>query len=114
MTAATVTSVSGSAAQTQGRSEDVFGRRRVGLYRCTLSSSYTTGGEAFNPTSFGFQGPVASVFLTVRSVAASVTRRFEYDFTAKTIIGFVTSTGAEIAAAQNLSTIVVDVLVVGE
>lgn len=114
MAASSVTAVSGSAAQTQGRTEDVFGRRRVGLYRFTPSTSYPTGGEPFNPVQFGFQGPVASVFLTVRSVAASVTRRFEYDFAAKTIKAVVTSTGAEVAAAQDLSTVVIDVLVIGE
>ena len=114
MAASSVGSVSAGTTQTAGRAEGVWGRRRTGLYRFTPSTSYPTGGESFNPVSFGFQGPVAAVWLTVRSVAASVTRRFEYDHSAKTIKAVVTSTGAEVAAAQDLSTILIDVLVIGE
>lgn len=113
MAASSVTSVN-AGVTTSGRNEDVWGARRVGLYRFTPSTSYPTGGEPFDPRAFGFDKPVASVFLTVRSVAAAVTRRFEYDFAAKTIKAVVTSTGAEVAAAQDLSTVVIDVLVVSE
>lgn len=114
MTAATVKNISAGTTETKGRTLEVFGTRRVGLFQLTLSSSYSTGGEAFDPRSFGFDKPVAAVFLTVHSVAASVTRRFEYDYANKKVIGFVTSTGVEIAAGQNLSTILVDVLVISE
>lgn len=97
-----------------GRAEDIWGSRRVGMYQVTMDSSYLTGGELFDPRAFGFDKPVAAVFLSVHSVAAAVTRRFEYDFVNKTIKGVVTSTGAEIASGQDLSTIVIDALVIGE
>lgn len=113
MAASSVTSVN-AGVTTSGRNEDIWGTRRVGLYRFTPSTSYATGGEAFDPIAFGFQGPVATVFLTVRSVAGAITRRFEYDFAAKKIKAIVTSTGAEVAAAQDLSTVLIDVLVIGE
>lgn len=113
MAASSVSSVDGGVTTT-GRNENVWGSRRVGLYRFTPSTSYPTGGEPFDPRSFGFQGPVGAVFLSVRSVAAAVTRRFEYDHAAKTIKAIVTSTGAEVAAAQDLSTVLIDVWVVGE
>jgi hypothetical protein len=113
-TTTTVTNVSGSAAQTDGRQLDVFGARRVGLFRVANAGTYAAGGIAFDPTAFGFDRPVATVFLAEREVAASVTRHWKYDFVNKKIIGFVTSTGVEIANGQDVSTIVFDALVVSE
>lgn len=112
--AVSVTAISGSTAQTEGRSEDVWGRRRVGLYRVTMDSSYVTGGEPFDPIAFGFQGPVAAVFISTRKVAVSVDTKFDYDFVNETIFGTVLSTGVQIANATDLSTVVLDVVVVGE
>ena len=113
-TTTTVQNVSASAAQTDGRQVDVFGARRVGLYRVINAGTYAAGGIAFDPTTFGFDRPVAAIWLSEREVAASVTRHWKYDYVAKKIIGFVTSTGVEIAAGQDVSTIQFDALVVGE
>lgn len=113
-TTTVVTSVSGSTAQTAGRQLDVFGARRVGLFRVANTGTYAAGGIDFDPRNFGFDKPVATVFLAEREVAASATRHWKYDFVNKKIIGFVTSTGAEIAGGQDVSTIVFDALVVSE
>lgn len=113
-TVTVVTDVSGSTAQTTGRQLDVFGARRVGLFRVANTGTYAAGGIAFDPRSYGFDRPVGAVFLTERYVAASATRHFKYDHVNKKIIGYVTSTGVEIANGQDLSTIVFDVLVVSE
>lgn len=114
-TTTVVSNVSGSTAQTAGRQLDVFGARRVGLYRVANTGTYAAGGIAFDPRADGgFDMPVAAVFLAEREVAASVTRHWKYDHVNKKIIGFVTSTGVEIANGQDVTTIVFDVLVVGE
>lgn len=113
-TTTTVTNVSGSTAQTTGRTLDDFGARRVGLFRVTNAGTYAAGGIDFDPRSFGFDMPVATIFLSEREVAASVTRHWKYDYVNKKIIGFVTSTGVEIANGQDVSTIVFDALVFGE
>lgn len=111
--AVTVTNVSASGVATGGRNEFVLGERRSALYRVTLSNSYPAGGESFDPNAFGFAWPVATLFLDVRKVAATLGRHFEYDFVNKKIFVYVTSTGVE-AGAVDLSTVIIDCLVVGE
>lgn len=109
--AVSVTNVSGSTAQTSGRNEDVWGARRIGLYRVTLDSSYTSGGEAFDPRSYGFDRPVAAVFITPQKVTATIDYVFTYDYVNKKI--FATDAGAE-SGADDLSTVVLDILVISE
>lgn len=101
--------------KTEGRALDAFGARRVGLFRVSNTGTYAAGGIAFDPVADGgFDRPVATVFVTERYVAASDTRHWKYDFVNKKIIGFVTSTGSQIANGQDVSTIVFDVLAVSE
>lgn len=111
--AVTVTPVCASESRS-GRNEDVWGTRRVGVYRVTFDSSYLTGGEPFDPRAVGFQAPVASVFVTKRHVAASIDWIVQYDFANKTLFVTVGSTGAQVASTTDLSTLVVDVIVVSD
>lgn len=111
--AVTVTSVN-AGVTTSGRNEDSWGARRVGLYRVTLDNSYLAGGVAFDPRLFGFDKPVAAVFSDVRKVAATVGKSFMYDYVNKKVVATVDSTGVEVANAVDLSTVVIDVIVVSE
>lgn len=112
--ALTVVPVSGSVT-TSGRNDSVGdGTRRTSFHRLVLDASYPTNGYPYDPKSFGFQGVVGAIFLSPRSVAATVTTRFEYDYVNKKVKAFVTSTGAEVANATNLSTVSIDAFVVGE
>lgn len=113
-TVTVVTNVSGSTAQVSGRQLDVWGARRVGLFRVANTGTYAGGGIDFDPRSYGFDYPVGTVIVNERYVAASATRHWRYDYVNKKLIGHVTSTGVEIANGQDVSTIVFDVIVVAE
>lgn len=113
-TTTVVTNVSGSAAQTDGRKITTIANRRAGFFRVANTGTYAAGGISFDPRAFGFDYPVAAVWLSERYVAASDTRHWKYDYVNAKIKGFVTSTGAEIANGQDVSTIVFDALVFGE
>jgi hypothetical protein len=112
--AVTVSNVSASSVTTGGRNDVQLGERRAVLHRVTFDASYPTGGQPYDPRSFGVNFPVATIFLNVRKVAASVGTEFVYDYVNKKIFAFVTSTGLEVANAVNLSTVVIDAFVVGE
>jgi hypothetical protein len=112
MALTSVTDVSASGIQTAGRDEFTVGGRRAGLYRITLGNPYATGGgDPFDPRQFGFQGPVGTVLLAVRSNGASTLGRyFQYDTANKKIVAIAAAAGIE-AGAVNLSGVVIDVLV---
>lgn len=102
---------------TSGRNEDIFGTRRVGLYRLTLQASSPDGGYAFDPRAFGFQGVVATVFIQPRMARANIAQTrytFFYDYTDKAIIPRDATDSFDDAQGDDLSLIVLDVLVVGE
>lgn len=97
---------------TKGRSNDVVGARRVTYLRLNMGASYVTGGLPFTPKLFGHQGAVDRVVIQARFAAGAtgtLTRRFEYDYTNKTIVAIVTSTGAEVANAADLTLCTLDV-----
>jgi hypothetical protein len=114
--AVTVVPVS-SATKTSGRNEDVWGNRRIALYRVTLSSSAPAGGFTFDPKTYGFQGIPAAVFFTRHILVANVANArydFFYDFVNKKIVPLDATDSYDDAAADDLSTVILDVLVVGE
>lgn len=105
------------AVTTQNRADEVWGRRRVGLYAVSLGASYVTGGLAFDPKAFGYVGTVDKVILSPRFVTGATgttTRQFQYDQANKKIVVIVTSTGAENANAGDLTLCVLDVVVIGD
>lgn len=105
------------APKTKGRSNDAWGGRFVTLLRVNLGSSYATGGLAFDPKQFGHQNGVQRVIIEPRfdsTATGTLTRRFEYDYTNKKIVAIVTSTGAEVANAADLSTCTLDIIVIAE
>jgi hypothetical protein len=117
ITASNVTNVSGSSAQTTGRNHDVWGAREVGLYRVTLTNSAPAGGFTFDPKTYGFQGVVAAVFVTKHIlVGSNATMRYQffYDFVNKKIVPADTTDAYDDATGDDLSLVILDVLVVGE
>ncbi len=113
---ATVAAVSGVNVLS-GRNEDIWGNRRVGLYRVTLGTSAPTTGYSFDPRAFGFQGPVAAVFISphiVTANAALMRYLFFYDAASKKIVPADITDTFDAAGADDLSSVVLDVLVIGE
>jgi hypothetical protein len=102
--------------RTSGRSEDVWGARRVGLYNVTFSSSFpgTAGGATFDPRKYGFDRPVGAVFISQPLNAVSTGRyQFTYDKVNAKIQVWDT-TDDDVADGDDLSTVSVDVLVISE
>lgn len=101
-----------------GRSDDVWGRRRIGEFKVALDTSYPTGGYAWDPKASGFVGTVERVIIQARyngtGATATQTRRFEYDYANKKIVALVTSTGVEVANAADVSGCVLDIVVIGD
>lgn len=103
----------------KGRSNDVIGSRKVTRLRVTLDDAYPTGGEAFNPRSYGCDHVVDTVRITQREPvdAAYV---FVYDHAAKKIVAFWVDTSvdgaplAEVANDTDLSAVVLDVEVISD
>lgn len=104
-------------ANVNAQAEDVFGRHRVRLVTVTFDSSYPTGGESFTPADVGLS-QIDAVFVSPDSNAAGG-HTVQYDYTAETLKVYVEEAVAaggpllEIAAASNLSTLVVRVFVIG-
>lgn len=117
ITSANVKPVGGSSAPV-GRSSDIWGRRPIGLYRINLTSSAPAGGFTFDPATFGFQGPIGAVFISRHSLVANFPAMnrysFEYDFVNKKIVPKDATDAGDDAAGDDLSTITLDVIVVGE
>lgn len=102
-----------------GRSDDEWGRRRIGQFRVALDTAYVSpGGYAWDPKQFGYPGVVEKVIIQPRyngtGATATQTRRFEYDYTNKKIVALVTSTGVEVANAVDVSGCVLDIVVIGD
>jgi hypothetical protein len=96
---------------------DVWGTRRVAIVTVTFDSSYATGGEAFDPASYGIAGKPAAVIVAPRPLTSSG-YVVQYDrVNAKLMVLWVDTTVdgaalAEVANTTNLSTLVVDVIIV--
>lgn len=96
---------------TKGRAQDVVGTRRVSYFRVSMSASYTTGGEAFDPKANGHIGDVGHVRISPRYAAGAtgpINHVFMYDHTNKKIVALVGTTGVEVGAAVDLSGTVLD------
>lgn len=100
-----------------GRSESVWGRRRVWTYKATLDNSYATGGEAVT-----LDGVVdisnCAIFIQQRAPLTGG-YNFVLDRTnSKLLVFWVDTTvdGAamsEVASTTDLSAVVVDIIVIG-
>lgn len=92
------------------------GPRRAAIAKITFDSSYPTGGEAFDPSQLGIEGKPAMVICSPRP-GASTTFIVQYDRANKKLMVFEQS-GVddapfdEVDDTTNLSTLVVDVLVI--
>jgi len=98
-----------------GRVTEVLGRQRRAFLKVTMSTSYATGGDPFDPAAIIGTAAVRHVALYPRFVAGAtgpLTRIFVYDPVNKKIFAWVASTGAEVANATDLSGCVFDVEVV--
>jgi hypothetical protein len=65
---------------------EVWGRRRVALLRIAFSSTYATGGEAFDPKTYGVPDPEVVLFGASDAVTTSLV--FHYDRANKKIMAF--------------------------
>ena len=83
----------------------------------TFSSSAPAGGFTFDPKKYGFQGIVAAVFVTPHIPVANVANqryRFIYDYVNKKIVPTDATDSYDDASGDDLSSVTVDVLVIGE
>lgn len=88
-------------------SRSIIRNKRFVVSTITFDNSYPTGGEPLAPSALG----LASVdFLSVSSTNANT---FAWDRANNKIKAFVRTTGAEVANATDLSTVVVDVFAIG-
>lgn len=97
---------------------EVVGYRRLHFVTVTFDNSYTTGGLAFDPAQFGVIGKPGMTLALPRIFGADTTKHLicRYDRVNKKLQAFQQSaaTGAltEVPNACDLSTLVVDVLIV--
>ena len=101
-----------------GRGEDVWGRRRVHLFRVTLDSSYPTGGETLGLSALGVQDKSNAAYFIQQRAPLTGGYTYVYDRANDKLIVFVEEAVAaggplvEAAAATDLSAVIVDILVV--
>ena len=85
--------------------KNVAGATNEAIVDVTFDSSYLTGGESFVVSDIAPNATAATAFDFVvagsRTVPASNT--FYYDYTNKTLMAFVITTGAQVANATDLS-----------
>lgn len=100
-----------------GRFRDVWGAHEVLLAKVTLTSSAPVGGFSWDPKTFGFEGIPAQVIITPHILVANAARMrylFFYDFVNKKIVPADITDSFDDANGDDLSTIILDVLVVSE
>lgn len=106
------TTLAVSTGVTSGRGQDVWGTKNVSLFAVTCPSSYSSGGFAFDPVTYGHKGVVRHVLLQPRN-AAAVVYIFLYDYTNKKILCYNSD-----AAPDEVSSIAdstdIDVIVIGD
>ena len=122
LTAASTTGYANGSTVTTGRNGDRWGGHEVGLYKVTLTSSYNATGYTWDPKTFGFQGVVGAVFITPHQTVANfqsattgfgLRYSFAFDYVNKRIVAF-DRTDSDDPSGDDLSTIVLDILVISE
>jgi len=110
--AITVSSVD-AGTKTSGRNEDYWGNRRVALYRVTPDPTANVGGVSFDARKFGFDRPVAAVFVNVRYNSTDKNRyTWQYDATNKKLVQY-DNTDNDDGNGDTIAS-VLDVLVISE
>lgn len=93
---------------------DNLSTHKVKLTVITGPASYTTGGDSFNAnTVFGWNSIDALVFCGEAWDGGAVARLLVWDRVNQKVLWFVPNTGAEVAAAVDLSAFTVVVMAVG-
>lgn len=69
-----------------GKSNDVWGARKVTILKVTFDSDYLEGGESFDPVALGHQGPVDRIIVSARHNTRNAT--VHYDPTNKTLAAY--------------------------
>ena len=114
----TTTGFANGSVTTSGRSGDRWGGHEVGLYKVTLTgTSAPAGGFSWDPKSFGFQTVPGAVFFTKHIlVGSNATMRYQffYDFVNKKIVPADSTDSFDDANTDDLSLVILDVLVIGE
>lgn len=100
-----------------GRIRDVWGAHEVLLAKVTLTASAPAGGFSWDPKTFGFEGTVGAVFITKHIlVGSNATMRYQffYDYVNKKIVPADSTDSFDDANGDDLSLVILDVLVVSE
>ena len=100
-----------------GRFRDVFGAHEVLLAKVTLTSSAPAGGFSWDPKTFGFENVPGMVIITPHILVANNARMrylFFYDYVNKKIVPADITDSFDDGNGDDLSTILLDVLVISE
>lgn len=93
--------------------DERLGFRKLHFAQVTFDSSYPTGGEAFDPVQFGLTEAPTQVIPTSRKLNCTEgVLDVRYDYTNKKLMVFCAATGLEIADTTNLSSMVVDLIII--
>jgi len=88
---------------------EVWGRNRVVVKTVTFDSSYATGGESLLPGDLGLS-EIHAVLVSVQS--GGTPTEVQYNYTTRTLVAL-RGAMVEVAAATDLSALVVRVVVIG-
>ena len=87
---------------------------KIAVFKVTFDNSYTTGGLAFNPASYGISTPIAVIAADASGYS------FEYDYTNKKLKAMfydyansASGPAIEVTAATDLSAVITRVIVIG-
>lgn len=111
------TNIANGATVTTGRFRDVWGAHEVLLAKVTLTSAAPAGGFSWDPKTFGFEGVPAIVHFTPHILVANAARMrylFFYDFVNKKIVPADITDSFDDANGDDLSTVILDVVVISE
>lgn len=95
-----------------GRNLDVLSTHHAYIDTYTGPASYVTGGDSLVPGDLKL-GVIDAIFFTVARSGTTI-RLLVYDKTNEKVLWFVPNTGAEVAAATDLSGFTADMLALGK
>jgi hypothetical protein len=117
LTNSSSTNLANGANVATGRFRDVWGAHEVLLAKVTLTSSAPVGGFSWDPKTFGFEGTVGAVFITHHILVGSTAVMrylFYYDYVNKKIVPADITDSFDDGNGDDLSLVILDVLVVSE
>jgi hypothetical protein len=111
------TGLANGAVVATGRIRDVFGAHEVLTAKVTLTSSAPVGGFSWDPKTFGFEGTVGAVYITPHILVANAAKMrylYFYDYVNKKIVPADITDAFDDGNGDDLSTVILDILVISE